>query len=389
MPSSVRGLKGELLGRWRYRSLAIHSSSLTMNARLAVLRPATVLCALVSLACTSADSRREEGLAGGWHIEQVPRLDVGDREDGDSMVFGGVLDARLLPNGTLAVADGGAFAVHFFDARGQKLRTVGRRGRGPAEFTGGMQFMDAAGDSLAVWDPGQTRWTFLSSTDGGARQLIEPIPTPVWVHAGVEIHSAVAQPPEWMLARLASLVAAGTDVRLARLDATGVLWVRGEPSVTEWRAYVDTTASVGAITLPADERLLHITRDAVVALRSDSLGLERVVVHALSRGAHRAPALTPTAIADDDVVMRDQLRAAMRGAVMAQEMNWMKNESYTAAVDSLTLEMPQGTRLRIIEATKRGWRGVGYYTATGYSCGMIIGLTIPAGWTEGEVRCGW
>ncbi len=99
--------------------------------------------------------------------------------------------------------------------------------------------------------------------------------------------------------------------------------------------------------------------------------------------------MTPVASGSADRESRDRLTAAMRGAVIAQEMHWMKHERYTAAADSLELEMPVGTALRITQGGKRGWRGVGYLTATGFSCGMVIGLATPAGWTEGEVRCGW
>lgn len=356
------------------------------------LRRTALGLAVAAIACTG--SGRETGAAdvdaaGAWRLDPTPSLDVGDREDGDTAVFGVVLDARLLPGGLLAVADGGAFAVRFIDAEGRFVRSVGRRGRGPAEFNGQIQLMDAPGDSVAVWDPGQARWTLVSSTNGGTRQLIAPLPVPVWVHAGIEIHSALAAPPAWVPTRLASLAASQAGLRLAHLDETGVLWVRSEPVSGEWRAYVDTSATVGGITLPAGERLLHVTRDAVVALASDSLGLERVLVHALSRGAHVEPALTPTAVTPVDSAARNLLMVAMRRAVMAQEMNYAERSSYTSAADSLNLEMPPGTALRIIESTNRGWRGVGYFTTNGYSCGMIVGLATPAGWTEGEVRCGW
>ena len=109
----------------------------------------------------------------------------------------------------------------------------------------------------------------------------------------------------------------------------------------------------------------------------------------LTRGPHVEPALTPTAVTPVDSAARNLLMVAMRRSVMAQEMNYAERMSYTSAADSLKLEMPPGTALRIIESTNRGWRGVGYFTANGYSCGMIIGLAAPAGWSEGEVRCGW
>lgn len=351
---------------------------------------ASVVAALSlgAIACGGATPGTGDA-ASAWSVAAQPRLDVGDREDGDSVVFTGVQDARLLPNGLLAVADGGTSTIRFFDAQGTLVHRVGRRGRGPGEFTSGMQFMDFAGDSVAVWDPGQSRWTIVSSRGGATRQVAERTPSPVWVHAGVDIRSALPAPPEWVIARITSLGLGADAPRLAHLDATGMLWVRNERVPGEWRAYVDSGAAVGTVTLPKGERVLHFAPDAIVSLLLDSLGLERVLVRALTKGAHAPPVLDQLAVAPVDSGARSTLMAAMRQAVTAHEMHFAVHGGYTAARDSLQLTMPEGAELRLIEVTNRGWRGVGYFKANGYSCGMIIGLAAPAGWSEGEVRCGW
>ncbi len=351
-----------------------------------------VLAAVSSSLASCGGAEREstaEGAAAAWRLDPTPRLDVGDREDGDSVVFSGVADARLLPNGLLAVADAGTATVRFFDAKGTLVLRAGRRGRGPGEFTGGMQMMDYSGDSVAIWDPGQTRWTVVSSRTGATRQPSERLRTPVWVHAGVDIRSALAGPAEWVIARIASLSAASPAPRVAQLDETGLLWVRNEADVREWRAYADTGSAIGSVRIPEGERLTHITRDAMVTVALDSLGLERVLVRTLMKGPHAAPVLEPWAVAPVDSGGRARLMSAMRMAVVAQEMYFAEHGHYTAAGDSLQFEMPEGTAFRIIEKTDRGWRGVGYFTATGFSCGMIVGLATPAGWSDFEVRCGW
>jgi len=68
----------------------------------------------------------------------------------------------------------------------------------------------------------------------------------------------------------------------------------------------------------------------------------------------------------------------MRQAVVAQEVHWMTAQSYTARTDSLRFAMPPGTTFRVHEVTRRGWRGVGIVTASGYTCGMFVGLPVPA-----------
>lgn len=80
---------------------------------------------------------------------------------------------------------------------------------------------------------------------------------------------------------------------------------------------------------------------------------------------------------------------AMRNAVVAQEMNYAERSGYTLSADSLNVEMPLETRLAIISADTRGWSGVGVQSATGYSCGMFVGVSPPRGWGEGKTRCGW
>jgi hypothetical protein len=286
----------------------------------------------------------------------------------------------------LAVADAGAFAVKFFSADGTLLRSVGQRGSGPSEFRGAITLMDAPGDSVAVWDPGQARWVFVS-TAGGSRQLVDRLPLPVWLRAGIEVHSALAQPPAWVMSLLDTLSASSPSLRVAHLDADAVLWLRQDPDVRTWRAYAGSDKAVGTVTLPANHAALHFTSRAIVALESDTLGYERVVVLGLTRTAHTPAPREPTATSADDAAARGELMGAIRGAVMAQEMHWMKANAYTAQADSLTLTMPEGTRFKVIEATPRGWRGLGWYPATGMTCGMIVGLSTPAGWSEGEVVC--
>ena len=67
----------------------------------------------------------------------------------------------------------------------------------------------------------------------------------------------------------------------------------------------------------------------------------------------------------------------------------MTAEAYTARTDSLTLAVPPTARFKILEATKRGWRGVAWYPESGYTCLMVVGLAVPAGFGEGEVGCGF
>ncbi len=353
-----------------------------------------ILIALLESACGDGaqDGTRQGAAASAttataeWVVDATPRLVVGDREDGDSAVFGRISDARLLPSGVLAVADAGAFSVKFFGADGALLNRVGRRGKGPDEFTGAMSLMDAPGDSVAVWDAGQSRWTFLA-TAGSGRQLAAALPLPVWMRAGIEVHSALPAPSAWVLAQLDSLGAASDAPQVAQLDVTGLLWVREATQPHRWLAYAGVGAPVGAVALPVGFSALHFAAEGIVAVEHDTLGFERVVVLGLRRGPHPPPAREPVATPAADAALRDSLAAVLRKTVMAQEMYWMTAQGYASSVDSLTLDMPSGIRVKVLEANKRGWRGLGWHRASGTTCGMIVGMAPPAGWSEGEVVC--
>ena len=347
-----------------------------------------VLLLATTFACGEAASDAEGAIAE-WEVAAEPRLAVGDVAERDTLVFGRISDARLLEGGMLVVADAGASGVRVFGADGELVSSAGRRGRGPGEFTGSLGLADAPGDSVAVWDAGQWRWSVVDGLSGGVRNVTGAAGRAAWIHAGILIRSALASPPVWVPPLLSALSAASPEVRLAHLDEKGLLFVSQDAAASRWLVYADSGSAIAQVTMPAGVSPFQFLEDAVVGVVADSLGLERVVVHALSRGTHRAPDLTPAAPLPVDSLARGSLMAALRNAVVAQEVHWMTAQAYTAHADSLQVAMPEGARFRVLEATKRGWRGVGWFEATGYTCGMIIGMTPPIGWSEGEVRCGW
>jgi hypothetical protein len=347
-----------------------------------------LLCviAIVGGACT-----RESGPAAPdiWTIDPEPRLSVGDRADSDSAVFARITDARLLRSGVLAVADGGAFAVFLHDSTGARFSSVGRRGRGPGEFLGGLTLVELPGDSVAVWDSGQLRWTGIAAAGGGATDVTAPLAVPTLLHAGLLVHSDLSMPPAWVPRLLTALSAASAEVRIAHLDESALLWVSQDAALREWRIFADSGDAIATLTLPEGVSALHFGRETMVGLATDSLGLQRVVVHGLRRGPFPAPNRTPAAAPAPDQTLRRQLMSSMRNAVTAQELHYMTHNGYTMHADSLSVPLPPGARFKIVTADARGWRGLAWYEDTGFTCGMFVGVPVPPGWSEGEVRCGW
>lgn len=344
------------------------------------------IVALVVGAGCASETPVSDGPAD-WVLEAVPLLSVGDAEDSDTALFGRITDVRVLPNGALAVADGGASAVLLFDATGRPLGKVGRRGRGPGEFAGQISLARLADDAVAVWDPSQRRWSAVTVGRTEVTLLADSSGDAAWAHAGVVVLGEGVV-PAWVPSRLQALVDSFPATTLAFLDETALLWVNRDPAMREWVAYAGAEA-VGRLSLPASFRPMHFRADRVAGVVADSIGLERVVVYQFARPAGVTPSREAAVAAPADSGQRATLMSAMRMAVVAQEMHYATTGSYTARVDSLSLEMPAGTRLNVVDANNRAWRGAGVVTATGYTCGMYIGLAPPRGWGEGAPRCAW
>ncbi|MET0395983.1 MAG: hypothetical protein ABW277_04095 [Longimicrobiaceae bacterium] len=96
----------------------------------------------------------------GWRLSPEPVLRVGVAEGDAAYQFGSVAGAVRLADGGIAVADRQSGDVRWYDARGRHVRTVGRKGGGPGEFTR-IGWIQAVGDSLAVGDGGASRVTIL------------------------------------------------------------------------------------------------------------------------------------------------------------------------------------------------------------------------------------
>ncbi len=65
--------------------------------------------------------------------------------------FAAVMGLSVLPSGGVVVASDLRNNVQFFDAKGQHVKSVGRRGQGPAEFDG-VDHLRRFGDTLAIVD---------------------------------------------------------------------------------------------------------------------------------------------------------------------------------------------------------------------------------------------
>lgn len=95
-----------------------------------------------------------------WRLVEEWR--VGGEVDG-AHSFGDVRGMGLLPDGRIVVLDARDQQVHFLDAKGQLVRTVGRKGAGPGEFQRANGLVVSARGDVIVNDPSNNRLTVLAA----------------------------------------------------------------------------------------------------------------------------------------------------------------------------------------------------------------------------------
>ena len=95
----------------------------------------------------------------------VPEMSIGEQDGADEYLFGRIASIAVDAERTVYVLDGQAQEVRVFDADGTYVRTLGRSGEGPGEFTraeavavlpdGRILVRDAGDKNIQVFGPGQ------------------------------------------------------------------------------------------------------------------------------------------------------------------------------------------------------------------------------------------
>lgn len=104
-----------------------------------------------------------------WRLVEEWR--VGGEVDGPHS-FGDVRGMGVLPGAGLVVLDVRDQQVHFLDAKGQPVRTVGRKGAGPGEFQRANGLVVSAGGDVIINDPSNNRLTILTANG----DLVKTVP---------------------------------------------------------------------------------------------------------------------------------------------------------------------------------------------------------------------
>jgi hypothetical protein len=105
-----------------------------------------------------------------WYLGAEPSVDIGGGGTDEDLLFR-VEGALRLSDGRIVISNGGSNEIRFYDDRGGFVKSTGRQGEGPGEFTRLGPIDRIRGDSLAVTGWGLNRQSVFDSNGDLARTV--------------------------------------------------------------------------------------------------------------------------------------------------------------------------------------------------------------------------
>jgi hypothetical protein len=340
-----------------------------------------------------------------------PTVQIGVVEGDEAYTFGAISGLIRLPDGGIAVADGGTSRISLYDATGGFVRSWGSRGEGPGEFRTLSRLYATAGDSLIAADASTSRLSVFALDGTLARQLDamalsrdSTFQLDSWLYGRFWVDGALSATERGAAERTLDRLPPPRDppgYRMVRAASDGSLWIQ-EPratvdSSTSWIRANSEGAPTGMVELPARFRPFAIDGEDVLGVWLDESDVNFVRAYRLvDAGATQTPPLWLTTVDSaslttpppTDAELAEVMRQTIRSLAMAQEMNYSRNYSYTTAIDSLEFERPAELQIDFTHANTRGWAAVFTHPSVDRLCGLGYGFGSPPGWAPGAINCG-
>ena len=208
----------------------------------------------------------------GWYrVDSVPELDLGGSGD-PADEFSGTVIAVELRDGRIVVANQGTSEVRFYDAKGARLNTVGRKGSGPGEFERIASLSVGTGDSLLVFDRSTRRLSVIAPTGEIVRSAMIDLGqgnlanTVVGVLPGGRILVSPAR--SGREPTTSGLVRDSVDLRVVAADGsvTAVGRFPGSEAVLEIKTHNGEVISVNIAAVPFGRSSRFVAADSLVVV---------------------------------------------------------------------------------------------------------------------------
>lgn len=347
-----------------------------------------------------------------------PVLEIGVLEGDDELVFGDLESVVRLPDGSIAVSDGGATRISVFTSDGDFVRSWGSQGDGPGEFrslsriypmgTDSLMAAERSSGRLAVFDlEGEMgRLVAGSSLTGDSLFTLDSwLSGRFWIEGALtgdarrEVHEILddrSVPPRW------------PGYRYALATEEEALWIREPETDGGLRRWTRLTADGpdAVIRTPVAFRPTHVRDDEVLGVWSGESGVHFVRVYAPTPTGETVPAPewleippaedpapppedeTPPERALTEEELMAEIRSAVKNMASAQEIHYSGNMTYTTRIDSLeAFEQPETIHVDFLRADARGWAGVFTHSSVDRICALAYGFNSPPGWMPGRVLC--
>lgn len=377
------------------------------------------LAATLLAACGEGASLPWERIASGeaaspaiWAVSTEPTLEIGVLSGDEAHQLHRVTSVARLPDGGVAVANGGSGEIRMFDARGGFVRSSGKHGDGPGEWRGPDRVRVLGADTLLVVDGSLRREGFVDLEGvylGGSPMRDDVVfPSDHWIHGRFLVDSPLR--PEERGVVIPALERMGADsgaVRLARVTSGGRIWTTPWTTTdapVEWTIHDLDGRPVAHLTTPAGFEVHDQGPDWVLGVGRDSLDVEYARLLSMDRKGDR---YDPAALARAVEASREppptfhrvsagthpDVSAAVRHLAMAQEVHYSERMTYAVSFDSLAaglrppLHLPEGVAFEPLRAGTDGWMARLVRNGGREGCMISYGRFRVLGVTSGAVIC--